>query len=84
MAPPPAPPLSGGGVGRGPYGVPGRVPVTPPAIAGMLPPPPAPPAEAAMVLADQDDMDLGEPDNPMAIAELVEHLTETSTTTLRR
>eukprot|EP00971_Amphidinium_carterae_P187273 3717013-Amphidinium_carterae.1 len=28
-------------------------------------------------------MDLGEPDNPMAIAELVDHLTETSTTTLR-
>eukprot|EP00971_Amphidinium_carterae_P175589 3480530-Amphidinium_carterae.1 len=29
-------------------------------------------------------MDVGEPDNPMAISELVEHLTETSTTTLRR
>eukprot|EP00971_Amphidinium_carterae_P220443 4376131-Amphidinium_carterae.1 len=29
-------------------------------------------------------MDVGEPDKPMAIAELVEHVTETSTTTLRR
>eukprot|EP00971_Amphidinium_carterae_P140702 2788423-Amphidinium_carterae.5 len=87
MPPPPAPPLSGRGDRRGPYGLPGRVPVTPPAIASMAPPPP--PANAAMVPGDADDMDLGEPesllpDNPMAIAELVEHLTETSTTTLRR
>eukprot|EP00971_Amphidinium_carterae_P058678 1160403-Amphidinium_carterae.1 len=67
MPPPPAPPLSGRGAARGPYGVPGRIPVTPPAIAGL---PPVPPAEAAMVPVGPDDMDLGEPDNPMAIAEL--------------
>eukprot|EP00971_Amphidinium_carterae_P137971 2734594-Amphidinium_carterae.1 len=71
---PALPPLphSGGGDRRGPYGpIAGRVPITPPGIAGA-------------VLHDHDDMDVGEPDNPMAIAELVEHLTETSTTTLRR
>eukprot|EP00971_Amphidinium_carterae_P208774 4142122-Amphidinium_carterae.1 len=67
MPPPPAPPLSGRGVGRGPYGLPGRVPVTPPAIAGL---PPAPADQAALVPVEPDDMDLGEPDNPMAIAEL--------------
>eukprot|EP00971_Amphidinium_carterae_P348693 6490629-Amphidinium_carterae.3 len=70
--PPPPPPLSGRGDRRGPYGpIIGRVPVTTPAV-------------ASVVHQNLDDMDVGEPDNPMAIAQFVEHLTETSTTTLRR
>eukprot|EP00971_Amphidinium_carterae_P343246 6482895-Amphidinium_carterae.2 len=47
------------------------MPVTPPAIAGA-------------VTQTPDDMDVGEPDNPMAITELVEHPMETSTTTRRQ
>eukprot|EP00975_Prorocentrum_lima_P049117 10279835-Prorocentrum_lima.AAC.1 len=76
---PPPPPLSGRSAPY-PLNTPGRIPVTPPAIAGM-------PMAGQVPVGDtesDDFMDIGEPDNPMAITELVTHLTETSNTTRRQ
>eukprot|EP00971_Amphidinium_carterae_P042189 828988-Amphidinium_carterae.1 len=78
--PPPAPPLSGGR--SAPYPA-GRVPITPPAIAGggVIP------AVQVPVVGETesyDFMDIREPDNPMAITELVAHLTSSSGANLRQ
>eukprot|EP00971_Amphidinium_carterae_P202760 4023669-Amphidinium_carterae.1 len=63
----------------------GRIPVTPPAIAGLggLPLPVSHPPVGGDTESD-DFMDVGEPDNPNAITELVAHLTSSSGATLRQ
>eukprot|EP00971_Amphidinium_carterae_P141371 2801138-Amphidinium_carterae.1 len=84
MLPPPPtpPPLSGrsGPYDHGPGG-PGRIPVTPPAIAGMAPAVQVPVGGDA---ESDDFVGIGEPDNPVAISELVAHLTQSSGATHSR
>eukprot|EP00971_Amphidinium_carterae_P269234 5341135-Amphidinium_carterae.1 len=75
LSPPPPP------SGRSASHPTGRVPVTPPAIAGGNP---AVQIPVGGNTESDDFMDIGEPDNPMAITELVAHLTATSNTTLRQ
>eukprot|EP00971_Amphidinium_carterae_P125810 2492334-Amphidinium_carterae.1 len=80
LPPPPPPPQSGRSA---PYPT-GRVPVTPPAIAGGGNP--AVQVPVGDETESDDFMDIGdsEPDNPLAITELVAHLTSSSGATLRQ
>eukprot|EP00971_Amphidinium_carterae_P130662 2588367-Amphidinium_carterae.1 len=75
MLPPPPPPSGRSGPYTNGPGGPGRIPATPPAIAGMVPAVQVPVGGDA---ASDDYMDIGEPDNPVAISELVAHLTQSS------